>query len=126
MQRALFAFLVALSSAAFTSDFSEITHKDLSVAITAKSVIVIDVNGSKSYATGRIPGAIDFEAKTTDLAKALPADKTSLIVVYCGSPECVAWKQAAIAVTDLGYTNVRHYKGGLSGWKEATSPVERK
>jgi rhodanese-related sulfurtransferase len=55
----------------------------------------------------------------------LPADKGALVVAYCGSPSCGAYAQAAAAAVKLGYTNVRHYPGGLSGWKEAGEPTER-
>jgi rhodanese-related sulfurtransferase len=27
-------------------------------------------------------------------------------------------------VADLGYTDVRHFKDGISGWKAANGPVE--
>jgi rhodanese-related sulfurtransferase len=119
MKTALFALLLTISSTAFAAEFADISHKDLQAAIDAKSVVVIDVNGSDSFAKGHIPSAIDFEAKEKDLAKVLPADKNTLVVAYCGSPQCNAWKQAAKAAASLGYTNVKHYTGGLSGWKEA-------
>ena len=124
MKTALFALLFAVSSSAFAADFADISHKDLAAAIEAKSVVLIDVNGSDVYKKGSIPGAIDFEAKEKELAKALPADKNALVVAYCGSPQCNAWKQAAKAVAALGYTNVKHYTGGLSGWKEAGGKLQ--
>jgi rhodanese-related sulfurtransferase len=117
MKTALFALLFAVSSTAFAADFADISHKDLNTAIASKAVVVIDVNGSDSYKDGHIPTAIDFEAKEKELAKVLPQDKNALIVAYCGSPECPAWKSAATAVAALGYTNVKHYTGGLAGWK---------
>ena len=119
MKTALFALLLTVSSTAFAAEFADISHKDLQAAIDAKSVVVIDVNGSESFAKGRIPGAIDFEAKEAEIAKLLPADKNALVVAYCGSPQCNAWKSAAKVAASLGYTNVKHYTGGLSGWKEA-------
>lgn len=124
MKTALFALLFAVSSTAFAADFADIPHKDLNAAIEAKSVVVIDVNGSGSYAKGHIPTAIDFEAKEKELAKLLPADKNALVVAYCGSPQCNAWKSAAKAVAALGYTNVKHYTGGLSGWKQAGGKLQ--
>ncbi|MBA3700507.1 MAG: rhodanese-like domain-containing protein [Planctomycetes bacterium] len=124
MKTALFALLFTVSSSVFAADFADIAHKDLTAAIEAKSVVVIDVNGSDSFAKGRIPSAIDFEAQEKELAKVLPADKNALVVAYCGSPQCNAWKQAAKAVAALGYTNVKHYNGGLSGWKEAGGKLQ--
>lgn len=124
MKTALFALLFTVSSSVFAADFADIAHKDLAAAIEAKSVVVIDVNGSDSFKKGSIPSAIDFEAKEKELAKLLPADKNALVVAYCGSPQCNAWKQAAKAVAALGYTNVKHYTGGLSGWKEAGGKLQ--
>jgi rhodanese-related sulfurtransferase len=125
MKTALFALLFAVSTSAFAADFADISHKDLTAAIETKAVVVIDVNGSDSYKAGHIPTAIDFEAKEKELAKLLPADKKALVVAYCGSPQCPAWKEAAAAVAKLGYTNVKHYTGGLSGWKEAGGKLQQ-
>jgi rhodanese-related sulfurtransferase len=54
----------------------------------------------------------------------LPADKAALVVAYCGSPKCGAYKKAANAAVQLGYTNVKHFSGGISGWKSAGEPTE--
>ncbi len=97
---------------------------DLKSAIAGKTVLLIDANGSASYAKGHLPGAIDFAAHKDDLAKALPADKAALIVAYCGGPQCGAWKSAAGAVAKLGYTNIKHFSGGISGWQEAGEKLE--
>lgn len=102
------------------ADFPDISHADLVAKIEAKQVVVIDVNGSDSFKAQHITGAKDFAAIKGDLAANLPADKSTLIVAYCGGPKCGAWKQAAKAVADLGYTNVAHYSAGLSGWKANT------
>lgn len=100
-------------------DFKAISVADLKTAIADKKVTLLDANGSESFLKGRLPGAIDFTANKADLAKVLPADKASLIVAYCGGPKCGAWKGAAAAAAKLGYTNVQHFAGGLSGWKDA-------
>ncbi len=127
MKTALFALLFAMSGVAFAADseFADISHAELTKAIEAKAVVVIDVNGSQSYKSGRIPGAIDFQASKADIASKLPAEKDALVVAYCGSPQCNAWKSAAKAVAKLGYTNVKHYTGGLSGWKKEGASLEQ-
>ena len=101
-----------------------ISQADLTKAIKDKSVTVIDVNGSDSYKSGHIPSAIDFES-TKDLQAALPADKNALVVAYCGSEYCGAYKKAADAAKKLGYTNVQHFSPGIKGWKESGAPVEK-
>jgi rhodanese-related sulfurtransferase len=107
------------------AEFPDITKAELDQAIAAKTVTLIDCNGSGSYASGRIPGAIDFQAHKADLAAQLPAAKDALIVSYCGSPTCGAYKSGAMAAAALGYTNIRHYSDGISGWKAAGGTIER-
>jgi rhodanese-related sulfurtransferase len=99
----------------------EISHYNLMNALCAGSATVIDVNGTASYESLHIPTAIDFEAKSSVLVDLLPADHAALIVVYCGGPSCSAYLRAARAVETLGYTNIRHYADGISGWKAATT-----
>jgi rhodanese-related sulfurtransferase len=107
-----------------TTEFADISVADLKAGIAGKTVVLVDANGSESYTKGRLPGAIDFKANAGDLAKVLPADKGALIVAYCGGPKCGAWKGAAEAIAKLGYTNVKHFSGGLKGWQEAGEKLE--
>lgn len=118
MRSLLVALCLTLGLSAAEGKFPDISHTDLVSAIEAKKVVVIDVNGSDSYAESHIDGAIDYQATKADLASKLPADKSTLIVAYCGGPSCGAWKQAAKAVAELGYTNVKHYSAGITGWNE--------
>jgi rhodanese-related sulfurtransferase len=104
----------------------DISREDLKQAIDEKKVTVIDVNGSESYKNGHIPTAVEYTANQEDLAKVLPTDKGALVVAYCGSEKCGAYKNAVDAATKLGYTNVKHYSGGLKGWKEAGEKLDKK
>ena len=106
-------------------EYPDISITELKSAIKEKKVTVIDVNGSDSYQSGHVPGAIDFEAKRGELAKALPQDKNALVVAYCGGPTCGAYAAAAKAAKELGYTNVKHMSAGISGWKEAGEKTEK-
>jgi rhodanese-related sulfurtransferase len=115
---------LALSATAFAGDFADITIPALKKAMMAKTVTIIDVNGTESYNAGHIPTAIDFAKSGEMLAKALPADKAALIVAYCGSPSCPAYLVAAKKAKELGYTNVQHLSAGISGWKEAGEAIE--
>jgi rhodanese-related sulfurtransferase len=54
----------------------------------------------------------------------LPSDKGALVVAYCGSPACSAYKAAANKAKELGYTNVKHLSAGISGWKKAGEKTE--
>ena len=118
-------FSLALAASANAGAFPDISLDSLKAAISNKSATIIDVNGTDSYRDGHIPGAIDFTANQKDLASKLPADKTSLIVAYCGNEHCGAYARAAEAAKDLGYTNVQHFKPGLAGWKSSGEPLEK-
>ena len=126
MKKLLALLAVTLISAnAFAGSFSDITLPDLKAAIAAKKVTLLDVNGPVTYANGHIPGAIDYTAHTADLASVLPADKSSLIVAYCGNEHCGAYARAAEAAQKLGYTNIQHFKPGIAGWKAAGEPTAK-
>ena len=123
---AVAACLFAAATSVQAGEFGDITIKDLKKAIDEKKVIVIDVNGSKSYAKGHVPTAIDFAAKGGDLEAALKGkDKDTLVVAYCGGPSCGAYKKAASKAKALGFKNVKHLSAGISGWLQAGEKTEK-
>lgn len=116
------ALLVASATA---GEYADISVNELEKAIKDGKVTVIDVNGSKSFSKGRIPGAVDFAKVSSDLKSKLPADKNALIVAYCGGPKCSAYKKGAAAAEKLGYTNIKHLSAGIAGWKDAGKKLEK-
>ena len=116
---------LALSVSVFAGEYPDISIKEVKALVASKKAVFIDVNGTESYAKGHVPGALDFDAIEKDLAKALPADKSSLIVAYCGGPRCKAYKAAAEAAEKLGYKNVKHMSAGISGWNAAGEKTEK-
>lgn len=115
----MLAVAVLIAVAAQAGPFPDITVDQVKSAIDAKSITLLDANGTQSWKKGHIPGAIDYAANKDNLAALLPKDKNALIVAYCGSPTCGAYAKAAKAAKDLGYTNVKHLSAGISGWKSA-------
>ena len=115
----LFICALAVSSAFASSKYADISHEELKAAIAAGTVVLIDVNGTDSYKAGHIPGAIDFATNADKLASVLPADKSALVVAYCGNEHCQAYQRGAEAAVKLGYTNVKHYAMGIQGWKKS-------
>ena len=122
----LLTLIVSLLAAAnvFAGEFPDISVADLKKAIADKKAVVIDVNGSDSWKAGHVPTALDFEAVKDSLKEKLPADKSTLVVAYCGGPRCNAYTAAAKAAKELGYTNVKHLSAGISGWKKAGEQTE--
>ena len=116
---------IAVSAFAGPAQIADITHAELQAAVAAKAVVLLDVNGSESFAEGRIPGAVDFAVAKAKLADILPKDKSALVVAYCGNERCSAYRVGANAALALGYTNVKHYAPGIAGWKKSGAKVDR-
>lgn len=113
-----------MAVSAYAGEFADVSVTEVKALVEAKSAVIIDVNGAKSYAAGHVPGALSFAAIKDNLAASLSADKGALIVAYCGNPKCGAYLKAAKAVQKLGYTNIKHMAAGISGWKEAGMTTE--
>jgi len=116
----------AISLNAIAGEFPDISISEVRSLVASKKAVIIDVNGSDSYRKGHVPGALDFESVSGNLAKALPEDKKTLIVAYCGGPRCKAYQAAASAAEKLGYKNVKHMSAGIAGWKSAGEKLEAK
>lgn len=123
----LTAFLMMASSAIANtpncddaSRYGEVSKQELTKLVETKSATIIDVNSEESYKESHVPTSVNYNMVKKDLAKVLPESKDSLVIAYCGGPSCTAWKKAAKDACRLGYTNVKHFKGGISGWKKGS------
>ena len=114
----ILSFLTAtlVATVVIAGEFADISISEVKALTESKKAVLIDVNGSESYAKGHVPGALDYAAIQAKLADALPRDKSTLIVAYCGGPKCKAYQAAATAAQKLGYKNVKHMSAGISGW----------
>ena len=68
-----------------------------------------------------IPGSLRFKTPGA-LFAALGKDEP--IVVYCSNFDCHASQGLIEQLVAHGYTNVRHYQGGLIDWEGAGLPIE--
>jgi len=116
---------VCLTATVFAGEFQDITIKELKSEMAAKKVTLLDANGTESWESGHIPGAVNFEATESKLSGVLPKDKSALIVAYCGNPKCTAYQAAAKAAKKLGYNNIKHLSAGIAGWKDAGEKTEK-
>lgn len=97
--------------------YGDITKTELQALVKESKVVTIDANSEKSFKKNKIGEAVHFDKKR-DIASVLPKGtaKDQLIVAYCGGPACGAWKDAAMKACEAGFTNVKHFSAGISGW----------
>jgi rhodanese-related sulfurtransferase len=102
-----------------------ITRDELTVAIGAGTVTVLDALGGEYYAKQHLPGALALVPTDVDAqAAALLPNRDAAIVTYCSNLACPNSGQVADRLTTLGYTNVRKYREGIQDWVEAGLPTE--
>ncbi len=77
--------------------------------------LILDVREADEYESGHIPGAVLFPVGSIDResAEQLIPDKDTLLLVYCRSGN--RSKTAALALAELGYTQVYEF-GGINDW----------
>lgn len=86
---------------------------------------LVEVLPEDSFEEWHIAGAINIPGdRLRDRAPELIPDKDKTVVVYCSSPACTASDRAAELLTEMGYTDVRDYRGGKEHWKEGGLSVE--
>ena len=115
---------VLIAVTAFAGEFPDISITEVKALVGTSKATIIDVNGTDSYNSGHVPGALNFDVVEANLAKVLPENKDALIIAYCGNPRCSAYQAAAKAAEKLGYKNVKHMSAGIAGWKKAGEKTE--
>lgn len=103
--------------------FALIAGDKLKDQLAAAKPFLLDVREtSEVQKDGLIEGAVSVPIRTlmANLGK-LPQDRAAPIVVYCASGHRSAIAMEALA--NMGYTNVKSLKGGLTAWLAANYPV---
>ena len=98
--------------------------------LNSGQAVLVDVRDSEELAeNGRIPGSVhvprgmlEFRADPTSPYHQEPFDRSRRIILHCASGGRSAL--GAVALQDMGYSNVAHLDGGIKAWKEAGKPVE--
>ncbi len=96
-----------------------IAHDELVQAHRQRSCTIIDVREPHEFDRGHIPGAVNHPLSHFDPAS-LSHDKPAVLICHAGSRSAAALRRALAA----GKQNVRHYPGGMSGWRARGGPVE--
>jgi rhodanese-related sulfurtransferase len=107
------------------ADVPEISREELRLRLRDPALTIVDVLPAASYVSGHIPGAISIPLELiASRARDLLPDRGAEIVVYCGSVTCDRSEHAIRQLHELGYSNVRDYRGGLADWVESGESVE--
>ena len=89
-----------------------------------ESLEVWNVQTDKWFNGEMIPGSRRMPLDTIE-HDTVRIPKNAEIIAYCGGPRCPQSTQAAQKLGELGYTNVRAFKGGLEGWKAAGHATDK-
>jgi rhodanese-related sulfurtransferase len=90
-------------------------------------VLFVDARSSDNYENGHIQGAISlpvgqFDEKIESFLDRYPTEQP--IVTYCSGRTCEDSHDLAQFLTDAGFTDVRIFIDGFSGWQAEGFPVE--
>ncbi len=78
--------------------------------------VLLDVRTPKEYNTEHIEGSQMIDVKGDDFKeKVAKLDKNAPHIVFCVSGNRSG--KAAKIMQDMGFTNVKHMKDGMNGWK---------
>lgn len=85
---------------------------------------LIDSRTAPEYAESHIVQSVNIpEKKLQENLALLPADKSSLLVIYCNGVKCGKSKRLAWLLEPLGYTNIKIYLEGIPVWEEKNLPL---
>lgn len=89
--------------------------------------LFIDARPATEFEAGHIPGAIslpfeELDSRLETLIRIL--DVHFPLIAYCSNRECDDALMLAIALQDMGKTNLLYYVDGFDVWKEEGCPVE--
>jgi rhodanese-related sulfurtransferase len=99
---------------------TEISREELHRKLErGEQFVLIDALAPMSYAHSHLPGAVNITPEwVDDRARRRIPDLDTEIVVYCATWTCDSSVQVGERLLELGYTNVLHYAGGKSDWRE--------
>jgi rhodanese-related sulfurtransferase len=100
------------------SDPDVVSFGDLEEAIGTDAWTVVDVREPHEFASGHIPNAVNMPMSSCDLAD-LPEGRPVVLICQSGGRSRNALNKARAA----GREDVRHFAGGMNGWRLHSGPV---
>ncbi len=95
-----------------------IDHDELVRAQRERACVIVDVREPHEFKGGHIPGAVNQPLSRFD-PKSLVHDKPVVLICQAGGRSATALRRALAA----GRQDIRHYAGGMSGWRARGGPV---
>jgi len=95
-----------------SADPGEIAHDELAEALKSKSCVLVDVREPHEFSVGHVPGSVNHPLSRFDPQR-LPAGKQIVLICRSGARSASALGRARAA----GLSAVRHYPGGVVGWR---------
>jgi len=106
-------------------DYKSISPADVKARLDANDLpFVVDVREREEFAQGHIAGAVNIPIRTlaANLSR-LPSSRSAEIVTIC--PSGFRSAQVTMALTLLGYTNVKTMVLGMREWNARGFPIVR-
>jgi rhodanese-related sulfurtransferase len=100
------------------SDLDVVDFDDFEEAVGAGAWTVVDVREPHEFAVGHIPNAINQPLSSFD-PQELPVGKPLVLICQAGARS----KNALNRARAIGRDDVRHYAGGMNGWRSRGGDV---
>jgi len=85
---------------------------------------LIDARTTPEYKNAHIIKSVNIpDKKLQESLSLLPADKNSLLIIYCNGVKCGKSKRLALQLEPLGYNNIMIYSEGIPVWEERNLPI---
>lgn len=118
---------VAIAPQGFTADKNSptISTDELKSSMDRNAPLtLIDARTTPEYAESHIVKSVNIpEKKLQDNLTLLPADKNSLLIIYCNGVKCGKSKRLALQLEPIGFTNIKIYLEGIPVWEEKNLPL---
>lgn len=86
--------------------------------------IIIDVRTPREYLAGHIPGSVNLDYHSSIFLDSLrELDKDKSYIIYCRAG--VRSRRALDAMSQLGFKEACHIKGGINQWRTEGLPITR-
>ena len=100
------------------SDSDIVGLGDLEEAVRTNAWTVVDVREPHEFASGHLPNALNMPMSSFD-AMELPEGKPVVLICQSGGRSRNALSKARA----VGREDVRHFAGGMNGWRSHNGPV---